>query len=158
MNSLDTLGAELRELRESLGVSRDEVYLKIRIPKAYVKALEEGDLAALPAPCYVVGFVKSYCAYLGAHPSRYVNAYREALRPVTASHRILPLSQRKGGQDATPRWVSEAITWAAICAIIVLGWMAYTLVVRPDDSGGQGRVEAETLRMVLPPAPGEELP
>ena len=36
------------------------------------------------------------------------------------------------------------MTWAAICAILVAGWLAYHVVVRPDTDGSNSRVEAGT--------------
>ena len=155
MNDLRNLGEELRQRREELGFSRDDVHANARIPLASLAALEDGEVSRLPAACYVVGFLKSYCALLELEPSRFVEAYKAALEEPVQQRGVLGLTQRpQSGGEPPSGWMTEAVVWAAICGILVLGWIAYASVVRPTDDPGQGRVEAETLReLVVPPTP-----
>ena len=59
----------LGELLRSTRLARNEelshaaAWLKIR--PAYLAALEEGDLAAMPGPAYATGFLRSYADHLG---------------------------------------------------------------------------------------------
>ena len=52
---------------------------------------------------------------------------------------------------ARPLWVSDALTWGAICAILLLGWVSYSVVVKPFAESGEKRVDAGTIA-VEPPA------
>ncbi len=156
MDNLAELGGELKERREALGYSRDAVYLKLHIPSNMVRALEEGDTKPLPAPCYVRGFLQSYCALLELDPGPYVEAYRQFLEPDQPS-RVLPAREPRSGESAS-RWVVEGLAWTALCGALVLGWLAYANLFQPSDDPGHHRVDAETLvDMVVPPAQEEDL-
>lgn len=62
---MQELGRILREKRESLGLSLDDVEDKTKIRKRYVEALESGDWSVLPGRVYARGFVRSYAEVLG---------------------------------------------------------------------------------------------
>ena len=157
MDKLAELGGELRAHREVLGYSRDDVYLKLHIPSDMVRALEDGDIKPLPAPCYVRGFLQSYCALLELDPAAYVEAYRQILEPDQTFH-VLPVREPQSSQSATSPWLAYAITWAAICGAAALGWFVYANILEPSDDPAQHRVDAETLvDMVVPPAQEDEL-
>ncbi|MDR1777342.1 MAG: DUF4115 domain-containing protein [Desulfovibrio sp.] len=63
--TLEELGATLRVERERRSLSVDDVSEILKINARLLRALEEGDVAALPHPTYVRGFVRSYAAFLG---------------------------------------------------------------------------------------------
>lgn len=71
------LGEDLRDARLALGYSIDEMAAHLRIRRAHLDALEEGRLRDLPAPAYVLGFVRSYAGALGLDPEVLVLRYRE---------------------------------------------------------------------------------
>lgn len=58
-------GASLRRRREELKLSLDDVAASTRIRKAYLLALEEENLSALPGAAYTIGFVRIYARQLG---------------------------------------------------------------------------------------------
>lgn len=60
-----TIGQRLREIRESRGISLEEIAQQTHIKKAYLRAIEEGDLAALPSQIQMRGFLRLYAAELG---------------------------------------------------------------------------------------------
>ncbi|MFP4192824.1 MAG: helix-turn-helix domain-containing protein [Candidatus Hydrogenedentota bacterium] len=155
MDNLAELGGELRAHREALGYSRDDVYLKLHIPSDMVRALEDGDIKPLPAPCYVRGFLQSYCALLELDPAPYVEAYRQLLEPDQSFH-VLPVREPRSAEPAASRWLTYAITWTAICGAAALGWFIYANIFQPSDDPAEHRVEAETLvDMVVPPTQEE---
>ena len=59
------IGQILREAREDLKNSLEDVAKSLRIKKEYLMALEEGNFDSLPGTTYVSGFLKSYTQYLG---------------------------------------------------------------------------------------------
>lgn len=135
-------GHELRARREELGFSSDDVYRRIRVPAQFVESIEAGAVHNLPAACYSVGFLKTYCQLLGLEPNRYVDTYQACVRPSTGFLR------RSKTDDAyktpPPRWVGEVMAWAAVSAVIALGWFTYTVVVRPNAEPLETRAHAAT--------------
>ena len=72
------IGQILREAREDLKNSLEDVAKSLRIKKEYLMALEEGNFDSLPGTTYVSGFLKSYTQYLG------LNIDQSLLRPVSS--------------------------------------------------------------------------
>ncbi len=62
---MDEVGAALREARRERGKEILDVAEILRIQPAYLAALEQGDLAAIPGRTYALGFLRSYAQYLG---------------------------------------------------------------------------------------------
>jgi cytoskeleton protein RodZ len=69
-------GAELRVARERLGWDIDAVAEALRLKPAFIRAIEQGDLAGLPAPAYSVGFVRTYATALGLDPNEAIRRFR----------------------------------------------------------------------------------
>jgi len=145
-------GGVLRDKRKELKLSLDEVYRKTRIPIRSLEALEEGDLGRLPAPCYAIGFLKSYCQFLELDPSSLVDSYKAMTRPPT---RFLGMSRSNVERPGGPRWFSDVVTWGAVCLLLALGWLTYAVVLRPTADVEERSVEAGALDMVVPNASGE---
>lgn len=62
---MDSIGEFFRQVRETKGLTIDEVASKTRIRSDYVRALEEGNFAKLPDQVFARGFVRSYARSLG---------------------------------------------------------------------------------------------
>jgi len=56
-----SFGPSLREMRESRGISLNEVAEKTKIRKDYLDALEEEDFKRLPPAVFVCGYVRKIC-------------------------------------------------------------------------------------------------
>lgn len=139
-------GEKLRARREELGLSLIDVHEATYIPPMSVGFLEEAELDRLPSPCYVAGYLKSYCRLLELDPAPFIYSYRLNVRPEPASF----LSRRRSAL-ARRSWMPDLVGWAAICLLIALCWLGYNVVVRPNADAGQRRVTAEEL--IVPPAP-----
>jgi len=141
MNESTFPGAELRARREELGFSVDDVYRKIRVPIHVIQSFETGNVHELPAACYTVGFLKTYCHFLQIGPNRFVDTYQECIRPAT---RFLRRSAPPAKPMPRPKWVVELTAWAVVCLFIAFGWFAYAIVVRPNANPGDQRALAGT--------------
>jgi cytoskeletal protein RodZ len=62
---MESVGEFFRQVRETKGLTVDEVASKTRIRSDFVKALEEGNFAKLPDQVFARGFVRSYARSLG---------------------------------------------------------------------------------------------
>lgn len=70
------VGAELRGVRERLGWRLQDIADRLRIRAPFLEAIEAGDLAALPAPAYAAGFIRSYAEAMGLDPEEILRRFR----------------------------------------------------------------------------------
>ena len=132
-------GEALQQLRLDKGLSRDDVYRKLKIPIDVVAAIETNDIARIPALPYTTGFVKTYCDFLGVSPEPYIDHVHAALRP---KNHVLGMP---GRQTKKPPWLNEATMWAGILGILLLCWLTYSIVFQPKSGPQQSDVQAGTL-------------
>ena len=161
MKPLTFPGEALRDRREAQGLSLKDVYDQIHVPLQHVEALERGDIAALPVATYTVGFIVSYCECLGVAPQPYVDRYRtlcdapvaQALPEDAPRFKPAPMPFTLPALPShRPGWMADAMAWGTICGIVLLGWITYTVMLKPatvDDS----RVEAGTQEVTAPEYP-----
>jgi flagellar biosynthesis protein FlhG len=76
----DITGALLRQVRESLGVELKDISQRTKVGLAYLKAIEDDDYTALPAPVYVRGFVSELAKSLRLDPGQASRTYLKRLR------------------------------------------------------------------------------
>ena len=62
---MESIGEFFKQVRETKGLTVDEVASKTRIRSDFVKALEDGNFAILPDQVFARGFVRSYARSLG---------------------------------------------------------------------------------------------
>ncbi|WP_262311922.1 helix-turn-helix domain-containing protein [Acidiphilium sp. AL] len=70
------VGAELRAVRERLGWTLTDLARRLKIRLPFLEAIEAGDLAALPAPAYAAGFIRSYAEAMGLDPEEILRRFR----------------------------------------------------------------------------------
>lgn len=73
----EDIGYRLRRAREARGLTVDEVADRIRIKKAYVTAMEQGQFDALPSSFYARSYLRTYAHFLGLDASAILREYRE---------------------------------------------------------------------------------
>ncbi|OQW32202.1 MAG: hypothetical protein A4E19_19390 [Nitrospira sp. SG-bin1] len=62
---MESVGEFFKQVRETKGLTVDEVASKTRIRTDFVRALEDGNFAKLPDQVFAKGFVRSYARSLG---------------------------------------------------------------------------------------------
>ncbi|MGE0154415.1 MAG: helix-turn-helix domain-containing protein [Reyranellaceae bacterium] len=77
--SRHSVGALLREARQSLGLDLPDAARGLRIRLVYLQGIETDDYARLPGKTYVLGFLRSYAEYLGLDGDDVVARYRRQL-------------------------------------------------------------------------------
>ena len=70
----------LREAREAMGLTLEEVAQRTYIKLPYLQALEDGCLEALPAPVYTSGYIRQVAKLLGLDGSALVSLYQQQER------------------------------------------------------------------------------
>lgn len=63
--TFEELGVILRTEREKKNINITDVANQLKINPRHLRAMEEGDISALPHPAYVRGFIRSYANLLG---------------------------------------------------------------------------------------------
>ena len=135
-------GDELRARREALGLSVEDAHKKLRIPIAFIEDIEAGNLENLPPLTYSVGFLSTYCRCLELPGTPFVDCLKECGKPSSG------LLARLTGGDSPKRqepWLRDLAAWLAISALLILGWVTYSVVVQPKGEATEGRVQAETV-------------
>lgn len=77
---LEDLGARLRQHRETLGFSLEEVERSTRIRQHYLVAIETGNLDSLPSPVQGRGMLHNYATFLGLDPDEILLRYADGLQ------------------------------------------------------------------------------
>lgn len=146
-------GNVLRERREALGMDWPEVDKHIHVPVRYLEAFERGNLRALPSHTYAAGFLTTYCRFLDLDPDPFLDSLRSCTQSPGAVGRFLGSNRDDNG--GRPEWFVDAMTWGAICALLVLSWLTYSVVVAPFAKSAEMRVNAGAVE-VLAPSNGED--
>lgn len=74
------VGEALRQRREQLGWSLDDMSGWLRIRRSYLEAMESGQPGILPADVYALGFLRTYGQALGFDPDSLAAFYRKGGR------------------------------------------------------------------------------
>ena len=88
----ETLGETLREAREENGASIEDAAAATRIMQTQLRAIEDNDYSAIPAPMYAKGFLKLYAQFLGLEAEPILERFQEEcadpdkLRPSLSAH------------------------------------------------------------------------
>jgi cytoskeleton protein RodZ len=121
------LGQKLRDTRERLGITLEEVENATRIRTYHLAALERGDIDSLPSPVQVRGFLGNYADYLGLDSDEILLEYAEKLQSRRPKART-PAAQQEPRNGPSvqihsrrPRWLSFDL---AITATIILAVFA----------------------------------
>ena len=76
----DSLGTYLRQERERQQVSLQAMAGATKIQLKFLEALEHDAYDQLPAPPFVVGFLRAYAQYIAIDPEMVLTAYRSLPR------------------------------------------------------------------------------
>jgi cytoskeleton protein RodZ len=147
-------GAELRREREMRNISVREISDTTKISTRFLKAIESGDYAALPAPVFTRGFIREYAGYLGLDGEEMVDRYmaiidreeqRQEIEEAEMRERVSgPFSGLPAG--GAMKWVVAGL--AGLVVLLVVVWM----VTRGDGDAppAEGAREVVAAPPVLP--------
>lgn len=113
------IGDELREKRESMGLSIYDIERETKIKSTFIEAIENENFEKLPGRVYVKGFVKNYAKFLGLDYMRYLmelNRYFEE----NQKEDILVNSKPGLVKEINERPLSSKIAKAAVFTLIFL--------------------------------------
>lgn len=122
-------GQLLRQARERMDLTIEEVAVRSRLPKSVLEALEKDDFLHLGEAVYVRGYYRKYAAVLNMSDAVLIDAYQRLAQPQAASTPSKPLllpddlgpslyrRHRRTRRGGWWRWV------AFLCLIVLIGWI-----------------------------------
>jgi cytoskeleton protein RodZ len=129
-------GADLRNARERLGWSIEDVSAALRIRLPHLEALEDGRIDLLPGNAYAVGFLRTYARALGLDPDEIARRFKaEASEVNRRTELVFPAPMPQRGVPAG----------AVVLLGVVLAIGAYAGWYRLS---GEGRLPPETVAPV----------
>jgi cytoskeleton protein RodZ len=135
------LGDWLRQRREELDISLEQVEEATRIRVRYLQALEVEDFEALPDPMVGRGFLRNYASYLELDPVEASRRYSKLVAPPQPESvptgeepspssaepfRPVPLHEMPGFRSQ--RGLLVGILLVLVAALAVLAWWGYPYV------------------------------
>jgi cytoskeletal protein RodZ len=114
INSGANIGAALRAVREFKGLSLEDVAETTRVRRAYLAAIEDMRMEALPSRPFTIGYVRAYALALGVDGDTAVRRFRQDV-PDPDQALPEPLGVQSGRD---PRLMLVGVAGAAIIAAI----------------------------------------
>lgn len=88
---------QLKQVREGLGLTLNEIAQKLSIKRNYLESIEAGQWNELPEDVYTIGFIRNYARFLKVESDDIVEQFK-ASRVVTSDvdkNTTLPLDDMK---------------------------------------------------------------
>ena len=82
------IGEKLKETRESMGISIDEVAQDLKIRPSQIEKMEEGNREAFKDVFYLKMFIKNYAKYLGLDEDEIIEEFNDYLFDFTSKINI----------------------------------------------------------------------
>ncbi len=120
------IGAILASSRRNKNISLQELSDSLRIPKMYLKYLENSDFSNLPGIAYVPGYIRSYCKATGIDSGQLVAAYIASVE----EDESLPIYDVPG-QALVPKLSKSSIAMITIL-LVVFGYTAWFVFLRDE--------------------------
>jgi cytoskeleton protein RodZ len=95
----DGVGAALRRIRESQGISLQRIAAATKLAPSALEAIERDDLGRLPGGIFTRAFVRAYAKELGADPERTLETFLAQF----PDHQAQPHSAERHHAESTPR-------------------------------------------------------
>ncbi len=102
---MESIGEKLRNAREQLGRSIEEIARETNITKRYIVALENEDFDAFPGEPYLVGFLRTYAESLGLSSDEIVALYKN----FKIQEQPLPMDELIQKPNRRPFWIIPSI-------------------------------------------------
>ncbi len=153
MNETLFPGMVLKDRRELLGYSIEDISREIYVTPEHIKAFETGSFENMPGYAYVLGFLRSYCRFLDLEPEPFCDQYLICTRPQqnNAWFNFMRRADKSNPMEQNhSRWVNEMINWGTVVIIIVFSWFTYSMVIKPFAEAWKTPVDAGGVEVEAP--------
>jgi cytoskeletal protein RodZ len=151
---MESIGEFFKQVRETKGLTIDEVASKTRIRTDFVKALEDGNFAKLPDQVFARGFVRSYARSLGLDEDDAIHRFAQSAgayydKQVERERLKVRQAEEERKRQANRKAVAIAIGIAILTLIFLLSREQSSLLVRRSSSD----LPASASKRTAPPIP-----
>lgn len=148
---MESIGDFFKQVRETKGLTLDDVASKTRIHPEFLMALEEGNYAKLPDQVFAKGFVRSYARSLGLDEDDAMRRFAESAGGFYSKQSELDQLRVRQAVDERQRQANRKVIFAAagvaVLALILLLGREQSTVARHKPAS-----EAEPPTAVPPQA------
>ena len=151
---MESIGEFFKQVRETKGLTIDEVASKTRIRTDFVKALEDGNFAKLPDQVFARGFVRSYARSLGLDEEDAIHRFAQSAgayydKQIERERLKVRQAEEERKKQANRKAVAIAIGIAILTLIFLLSREQSSLLVRRSSSD----LPASASKRPTPPIP-----
>ncbi|SDL62832.1 helix-turn-helix domain-containing protein [Halarsenatibacter silvermanii] len=140
-------GKRLKEKREELGLSIEDIEENTKIRKKYIIALENDNYEEIPGLVYARAFIKNYSSFLGLDEEEILEEFdrwrhlEDVDDELEGSRRRIKRSRQDSDEGVISRFFSFSprVLLAAFILVLIAGGVTYNLVIM----NGNGDMEAE---------------
>ncbi len=111
-------GRLLREAREALNLSQDEIARRLHLDLKMVKALESDDYKKLPPPIFVTGYLRNYARLTNLRADELIASYNRAAGTQPPPIKVMG-SGKQGAEHSSDRPV-QLTTYVMALAVLVV--------------------------------------
>jgi cytoskeleton protein RodZ len=122
MRGMSGFGDSLRHARSNKGATLAEAERAIRIPRKYLRALEEEDFNALPDGVYSRGIVRNYAQYLHLDPDDAIVYFDELRGGVSGGFKVVPAVRP---MEVPSHWAPNfaLIAFVVVISAVLFAWL-----------------------------------
>jgi cytoskeletal protein RodZ len=115
-------GDALRHARANKGVTLTEAERAIRIPRKYLRALEDEDFHSLPEGVYSRGIVRNYAQYLNLDPDDAISYFEDLRGGVSSGFKVVPAVKPL---EMPSHWAPNfaLIAFVVVISAVLFAWL-----------------------------------
>lgn len=120
---------DLKAIRESKGLTLQDIFMMTRISVVNLEAIENNDLHLLPAPVYAKTFIKTYAKALGVDSKDILERYARHMRSLNT-----PEPEKPPEKPARKMRIPITALAASIAVLMVCSLVLLSLALRDNTS------------------------
>jgi cytoskeletal protein RodZ len=164
------IGAALRQHRELLGLKLEDIEQQTRIRLHYLKALEEGNLSALPSPVQGRGMLSNYATFLGLDTDPLLLKFADGLQAGLKARRGPRATPTEPGNGTAPgkrknplrRYISNDLIFggmlgAALLIFVIWGAIRVSTLTNAEQASPTAPALVDMLAPEVSPSPSATL-
>jgi len=150
--NIPSVGEQLRNARENMKLSLEDVASQTRIPRRHLENIEASEWNELPAPTYTIGFAKSYASAVGLDRTAIGEQLREEIGGPRAAQTAPEVFEPADPARAMPMWLVIGAIVAVILVVLLFNWLD-NRSLEPSDEAAPAVPATAPLQTSAAPAP-----
>lgn len=123
------IGAKLKEAREGIGVSVEEVAEDLKLKVSQIENLEAGNMEAFQDVFYLKYFIKDYAKYLGLKHEDLVDDFNEYLFDYTSKISIEDVKKKQDSVDDDKNVIHSPYTKKLKEPLKITSVLSYVVII-----------------------------